>query len=215
MINIIVIWLTVQLLTYVLVNNLKINNLKINKKIILGHSFYRSIMCLIFFSYGTYISLLLFESGNMKLMLSDQIYLLNLSKWYMIYDLIFMFYQKFIDDYIRIDLVVHHILALICIYVVKMYSNYSFWTLISVSELLSVWSGLGIYASFTKNKELSKLIYVTRATILIFARIPWWLILICTTTSMPDHILILYFIGLLLIICLDLYWLSECLKKII
>ena len=96
------------------------------------------------------------------------------------------------------------------------YENTFIWTIISVSEILSIWSGAGIYAIHTNNYPLAYDVCVGRTMTLLFARIPWWLMTLCCLKYIQySSVFIWYVIGIKLIICLDIYWLSECLKKLI
>ena len=207
-------WLGFQLMTYLSFKNC----INIKSVIDIGHSMYRSFMCGMFFLSGIYLCMNFIMGNNFRTNMSEQIILCNISWAYMVFDLLVIFVQKLCGSVIRIDLILHHIMALIALYLCGLYEykNIFIWSMISVSEVLSIWSGVGLYAVHTSNYCLANQICISRALTLLFGRIPWWVIVLyCTTYVKCQSIFFWYAIGIKLIICLDIYWLSECLKRLI
>ena len=171
-------------------------------------------MCGIFFLTGLYICLSFLKFSSFTILPEMQFLLWKVSRIYMFGDLIFMSIQKLLKQKVRPDLLLHHSMALIGLELCKYYNKYFIWSLVSISEILSIWTGVGTYALYTKDYFLAKIVYILRAFTLLFIRIPWWILGIYHIGYLHNKVLYwLYLIGLKLILCLDFYWLYECIKK--
>ena len=206
-----ILWTIVQLLVFIFFKNSK----TIIPIMEIGHTIYRSIMCCFFFISGLFLYLSFVILNNFSVRMEEQIALWDISLVYMIFDIIFMCIQKILKYSVRSDLIVHHIIAIIGLYLCG-YTYCFIWSIISVSEVLSLWSGIGAYAQNTNNHVLLKYIYILRALTLLFIRLPWWLVTIYNLKYINNqYVFFWYLIGIKLIMCLDMYWLSECLKRLI
>lgn len=91
---------------------------------------------------------------------------------YFIFDLIIMFYQvyKKISNEIRIDLLIHHILALNVLLLIDNQKMYSLSILIGLSEGMSLVSGFKLISNYYGNKYITNLFIYYRLIYLIFVR---------------------------------------------
>lgn len=210
-------WMTIQVLTTKMYMN---NNNLINtyNLIMIAHNIYRSIMCLLFTISG---SILLFFNFDEYYM----IYSTYLALYYMIFDILIVFFQYMFnkiyksDIPIRIDLVIHHILA---IYVIKLaitHSLYKVWTICSLSELISFWNifqEIGkIYANNNKINKYIKFSYYMRFFTIILWRIPLWIYVTCSELHNDIISLSTIFSCAFIIGTLEIVWLYKCTNKII
>lgn len=180
------------------------------KSLVVAHNVYRSIMCFLFFVCGVYIWNTSIKTLQLDSLHDEQMGLLIISGYYMIGDLIFAVLSHHVSR-IRIDLMVHHLIGLFYI-LLCWYSRILYpWSFVCVTELLSVWTGLGSYATYMNYYGLQEFCYLARIATILFWRIPWWITAISYLNIFSWAIVKLILVsGITTILAMDLYWLHKC-----
>tara|TARA_B110000037_G_C17045665_1_gene475579 strand:- start:636 stop:1328 length:693 start_codon:yes stop_codon:yes gene_type:complete len=91
---------------------------------------------------------------------------------YFVIDLLIMFYQKYnkIVEYIRLDLLFHHLLAIHVLLIIEYTEMYSLSLLIGLSEGMSLVSGFKLLSNYFNNKYLTNIFIYYRLFYCIFIR---------------------------------------------
>ena len=91
---------------------------------------------------------------------------------YFVIDLLIMFYQKYnkIVEYIRLDLLFHHLLAIQVLLIIEQTEMYSLSLLIGLSEGMSIVSGFKLLSNYFNNKYLTNIFIYYRLFYCIFIR---------------------------------------------
>jgi hypothetical protein len=140
----------------------------------IGVNLVRSIICgsLANNSYKNYAIIfsdkcILYES-NLEIFKNYHFTFLN----YFIIDLLIMFYQKYnkIVEYIRYDLLFHHLLAIQVLLIIEYNEMYSLSLLIGLSEGMSLVSGFKLLSNYYNNKTITNLLIYYRLFYCVFVR---------------------------------------------
>ena len=182
------------------------------KSVVVAHNLYRSIICFIFFLGGMLIWDQSIKPMQFTNLMTQQEVLLKTSAYYMIGDLIFGLLSHHVSR-LRLDLVLHHVIALmymaLCWYTGTLYA----WSFVCVTELLSVWTGLGSYAIYMEYDTLRRFCYFTRMVTIVAWRIPWWVTAVSCLNLFHLFLFKLVLVcGITVILAMDLFWLHKCIK---
>jgi hypothetical protein len=178
---------------------------------------YRSLLCLYFVIYSFDIIINNFNNILDPINIqSDSIN--NLFEWfnaYLIIDLGKMIYLK----NKRLDLYIHHILAIMVVSIGFYYNKIGlFNTIILLNETISIVTGIDSIYMEDNDLEKSNKCKIFRKNIIKYLRLPIWLfslyILIFKNNDLPNILNGLYSVSIIMCILLDQYWLYKCNKVI-
>jgi len=185
----------------------------------MAHDVYRSIMCGLFTLFGLYTWLIVNENKNCIDCILEYNYFFDtvskLAQLYMVIDIVMIFVGQYYGIKFRVDLFLHHVMAIIIIKMCTYYNLQFVWGLIGISELLSIWTGLASYGRYANHYKLRKECYKFRVLTIVAWRLPWWISL--SQYYYLVHTIVMLVVLVLagiIILFLDTYWLIQCIKRI-
>lgn len=184
------------------------------KSVVVAHSIYRSIICLLMSVCGWYFYRECISTGAFTSHWDQQTALLELSRYYMIFDLLFFLITERIET-TRCDLIIHHLAALLVIEFCNYFQFPYAWSMIALSELLSIWTGVGRYARYQHLKNLEWWCYLARTITIVCWRLPLWFLSVSYLGNFGTLVQYFFMGCLVFIVGMDLYWLSRCIHRIV
>ena len=178
---------------------------------------YRSLLCLYFTLYA--FDNLINNFGNISdpFTNNNNIYS-DISEWFNAYLLLDIIKMIMIKN-TRLDLYIHHAIAIIIININLYYNKIGFLgNMLLINEIISIVSGIdSIYIEENKLDE-SRKCKIFRKNIIKYIRIPIWiigiLIIIYNKNNFSSLLLLFYLLFTFIFILLDNYWLYKCDKVI-
>ena len=97
----------------------------------------------------------------------------NIFLSYFIFDTMIIWYQVYsnIEKYVRIDLLLHHLLAIFVLLLIDDKKMYSITVIIALSEGMSIVSGPKLLSMYYNNKYITNIFIIYRLLYIIFIRI--------------------------------------------
>lgn len=206
-----------------------LNNYKIEKYFLdnIGFNMTRSLICgsISYYSFKNYSRIFDDKCLNNKNLENELIHFHHLFLNYFIYDIYVMIYQVFkrINNKIRIDLLIHHLLSIFVLHLIDSHKMYNLSLIIGLSEGMSIVSGLKLLANKFGFKKHVNVFITFRLFYLIVVRLLFlWPSLILFYYDITNHCnnfkenknisLLLFFLGI--IILNEMKWIKSGIKEL-